>query len=156
MAPDGANVYAGTAFGLAVLGREVAPVLPQRRGQRSRRARPPLPVPCFDLNGDALAHSAVAGPAHGDLGDFDDAASTVRYRSEPGFVGSDFLIFRAHGGSLDSNTARVTINVTNVRPSVSRFRLTRKRFRRGRRLPRASRRAKVGTRSGSGCPSPRG
>jgi hypothetical protein len=61
-------------------------------------------------------------------------------------VGSDFLTFQAHGGSLNSNAATVTIDVTNVRPSVSRFRLTRKRFRRGRRLPRASRRrARVGT-----------
>jgi hypothetical protein len=102
-------------------------------------------VPCFDLNGDALAHVAVAGPAHGDLGDFDDAGSTVRYKPEAGYVGADFLTFLSHGGSLGSNTANVTINVTNVRPSVTRLRLSRKRFRRGRRLPRTSRRARVGT-----------
>ncbi len=144
VAPDGANVYAGTGAGLAVLGREVAPaclnasvVVPGKAGS--------IPVPCFDLNGDALTHAAVAGPAHGDLGDFDDPVNTVRYKPEPGYVGPDFLTFRAQDGSLASNVARLTMDVKNARPSVTRLRLSRKRFRRGRRLPRASRRAKVGT-----------
>jgi hypothetical protein len=105
-----------------------------------------VPVRCFDVNGDALRHFAVAGPAHGDLGDFDDPAGTVRYKPEPGYVGADFLTYRAFGGSLVSNEGTLTITVTNARPSVTRLRLSRKRFRRGRKLPRASRRrAKVGT-----------
>jgi len=146
VAPDGASVYAGTAAGLAVLGREVPPVCRNTTVTVPGR-RTSMPVHCLDLNGDALIHEAITGPAHGDLGDFHDAGGTVEYRAEPGFVGADFLTFRAHAGSLDSNAGTTHITVTNVRPSVTRFRLSRKRFRRGRKLARLARRrrARVGT-----------
>jgi DNA-binding beta-propeller fold protein YncE len=146
ISPDGASVYAGTASGLAVFGREVAPVCRDATATVPGRTTT-VPLPCSDLNGDALSRLPVAGPAHGELGAaFDDAAGTVLYKPEAGYVGPDFLTFRARGGSLTSNVARLTIQVTNRRPSLTRLGLTRKRFRRGRKLPRASRRrARVGT-----------
>ncbi|MGD8532136.1 MAG: Ig-like domain-containing protein [Gammaproteobacteria bacterium] len=62
-----------------------------------------------DPDGDALTYRIVTGPRLGSLRDVDSASGQFTYI--PGETGTDSFSFRASDGSLESNTAVVTIQV---------------------------------------------
>ena len=64
-----------------------------------------------DIDGDALTFAVVTGPAHGTLS---GAGAALTYRPAPNYNGPDSFTFRASDGSLASDPATVTINVTAV------------------------------------------
>lgn len=68
----------------------------------------------LDLLGGGLRAELVTDAASGDLDLHDDGGYV--YTPDPGFVGSDSFRYKAVGALLDSNTATVTIDVTNVAP----------------------------------------
>ena len=62
-----------------------------------------------DVDGDLLSYTVVSGPSHGSLsGDPPD----LTYTPSPGYVGEDSFTFVANDGLADSNTATVSITVT--------------------------------------------
>ena len=67
-----------------------------------------LTASAFD-GGPIVDFTIVSGPQHGSLDDCGDG--TCRYRSDPGFVGTDTFTFTAFDGSFFSNEAIVTILV---------------------------------------------
>jgi hypothetical protein len=61
-----------------------------------------------DPDGDELDYRIVTEPRHGTL---TGTAPGLRYRPEPGFEGEDRFTYTASDGQLESNTAKVEIDV---------------------------------------------
>ena len=66
-----------------------------------------------DVDGDTLTYSIVSGPSHGALS---GTAPNVTYTPTSGYSGSDSFTFKANDGTVDSNTATVSITVVNTSP----------------------------------------
>jgi VCBS repeat-containing protein len=66
----------------------------------------------FDGDGDPLTFAVVTQPAHGTLSLSADGNFT--YTPTAGFFGTDSFTYRANDGLVNSNTAKLTITVTNV------------------------------------------
>ena len=64
-----------------------------------------------DLNGDALTYRLVSNPAHGVLS---GTVPNLSYQADENYVGSDQFTFVVADGSIDSNTATVTIGVQAI------------------------------------------
>jgi hypothetical protein len=62
-----------------------------------------------DVDGDPLTYQIVTGPAHGTLS---LNGTNATYTPETGFLGVDTFSYRVNDGTVDSNTATVTITVT--------------------------------------------
>jgi hypothetical protein len=76
-----------------------------------------IPVPGVlandsDPNGDDLSAIPSAGPSSGSL--VLDGAGSFIYTPNPGFVGQDLFNYQANDGALNSNIARVTIEVRDA------------------------------------------
>ncbi|MFO0869322.1 MAG: Ig-like domain-containing protein [Pirellulales bacterium] len=67
-----------------------------------------------DANGDVVAAQLMTSPAHGTLTLNDNGSFT--YTSTAGYSGSDSFTYRASDGTLNSNTATVTLTITNAAP----------------------------------------
>ncbi len=65
-----------------------------------------------DANGDSLTAAQVGNVAHGTLALSPNGSFT--YSPAPGYAGADSFTYRANDGSLNSNTATVSIMVTTV------------------------------------------
>ena len=61
-----------------------------------------------DADGNALTYSTVSGPSHGTLS---GSAPNLTYTPNTGYTGSDSFTFKANDGTVDSNTATVSITV---------------------------------------------
>ena len=68
-----------------------------------------------DLDGDPLTYNVVAGPADGTLS---GTAPDLIYTPDPGFSGADQFTFQANDGTVDSNTAAVSITVVSSGPRL--------------------------------------
>ncbi len=64
-----------------------------------------------DLDGNGLTFSVVAGPAHGSVS---ISGSNYAYTPHANYHGSDSFTFRANDGSVNSNTATVSVTVDPV------------------------------------------
>src|SRR5206468_884475 len=64
-----------------------------------------------DAENSSLTYAIVVAPAHGTLS---GAAPDVIYTPAVNYSGADSFTFKANDGSLDSNTATVSITVTAV------------------------------------------
>lgn len=64
-----------------------------------------------DADGDALTYSVVANPTHGTLS---GSGTSRTYTPVTGYSGADSFSFKANDGTVDSNTATVSIAVTAV------------------------------------------
>jgi len=64
-----------------------------------------------DINGDDLTYSIVSSPSNGTLGNI--SGNTVLYTPNTSWNGTDTFTYKANDGTTDSNTATVTISVTN-------------------------------------------
>jgi hypothetical protein len=69
-----------------------------------------------DPEGRTLTYSIVTQPGRGSLS---GTAPNVTYTPAPRFSGADSFTFRASDGTLNSNTATVTINVMRNAPTLS-------------------------------------
>jgi hypothetical protein len=66
-----------------------------------------------DPNNDPLTYSIVAQPQHGDLSPSGPGAAGRTYTPDPGYVGPDSFTFKANDGTVDSNTATVSLTVND-------------------------------------------
>ncbi|HEX2086241.1 MAG TPA: Ig-like domain-containing protein, partial [Solirubrobacteraceae bacterium] len=80
----------------------------------TRQAPITLQLSCSDAEDDDVTLSVVDGPAHGDLGAWDQAAQRVTYTPDPGFVGEDTFTFRADDGRGHSATVEQRIRVRSL------------------------------------------
>jgi len=64
-----------------------------------------------DIDGDPLTYSIVTQPLHGSLSGI---APNVTYTPAANYNGSDSFTFKVNDGTVDSNTATVTITITSV------------------------------------------
>jgi hypothetical protein len=64
-----------------------------------------------DLEGDSLTYSIVTPPAHGTLS---GVSPNLTYTPAADYNGSDSFTFKANDGTVDSNTATVSITLTAV------------------------------------------
>ena len=64
---------------------------------------------CTDANGDPLTYAIVGAAGHGTAS---VVAGQLHYVPAAGYTGGDSFTYRASDGSLDSNTATVTVTVT--------------------------------------------
>ena len=71
-----------------------------------------------DVDGDALTYSIVDAPAHGTLS---GTGANRTYTPASNYNGSDSFTFKANDGTVDSNTATVsiTVNAVNDAPTVT-------------------------------------
>src|SRR5262249_5661008 len=68
-----------------------------------------------DAEGDTLAAVLVSGPSHGNVTLYDDG--TFYFTPAVGYIGSDSFTYKANDGVADSNTATVSLTVTNQTPA---------------------------------------
>lgn len=66
----------------------------------------------FDVDGDALTASIVAGPAHGTV--TVNADGSFSYKADANYFGTDSYTYRVNDGKLDSNIATVHLTITAV------------------------------------------
>ena len=64
-----------------------------------------------DVDGDSLTYAVVGSPSHGTLS---GSAPNLTYTPTSNYHGADSFTFKANDGSLDSNTATVSITVNFV------------------------------------------
>src|SRR5439155_24731803 len=64
-----------------------------------------------DVEGSLLTYAIVSGPAHGTLS---GTAPALTYTPAANYNGADSFTFKANDGTLDSNTATVTITIAAV------------------------------------------
>ncbi len=69
-------------------------------------------VTCSDVDSASLTYSKVSDPANGSV--TVNPNGTFAYTPDANFNGNDSFTFKANDGSLDSNTATYTVNVTAV------------------------------------------
>ena len=67
-----------------------------------------------DPGGSALTYAIVSQPKSGTITDFNKDTGSLVYTSNDGFTGKDSFTFKANDGTVDSNTATVTIAVNAV------------------------------------------
>ena len=66
-----------------------------------------------DAEGDSVSYATASQPANGTLSELDAASGTLSYTPNTDFEGSDSFTFTASDGTLSSDPATVTINVSN-------------------------------------------
>ena len=71
----------------------------------------PITLTATDANNDPLTYSIVAQPSHGTIPPTGPCGAARTYTPATGYVGPDTFTFKANDGTVDSNTATVTINV---------------------------------------------
>src|SRR5205823_4254869 len=64
-----------------------------------------------DVEGDPLTYSIVDGPAHGTL---TGTAPSLTYSPSQDYNGSDSFTFKVNDGTVDGNTATVSITINSV------------------------------------------
>lgn len=64
-----------------------------------------------DMDGGALSYVIVSGPSHGTM---NGSGANWTYRAATNYNGGDSFTFKVNDGSMDSNVATVTIQVTPV------------------------------------------
>jgi len=64
-----------------------------------------------DANGDAMTYQVVTGPSHGTL---TGQAPNLTYTPSQNYNGSDTFTFKAYDGSLDSNTATISLTIQPI------------------------------------------
>ena len=67
-----------------------------------------------DPDGNALTYAIVSQPKSGTITDLDEDTGSLVYTSDAGFTGKDSFTFKANDGTVDSNTATVTLAVNQV------------------------------------------
>ena len=72
-----------------------------------------------DRDGQTLTYSIVSGPSHGTLS-FNTSTGAYTYTPAANYNGTDSFTFKASDGSLDSNTATVSITVNAVADLTAR------------------------------------
>ncbi|MCK6472077.1 MAG: Ig-like domain-containing protein [Planctomycetes bacterium] len=88
-----------------------APVASNQSVSTAEDTAKAITLTATDIEGSALTFTVVANPLHGTVG---ISGTTATYTPAANYNGPDSFTFRANDGSLNSNTATVSITVTAV------------------------------------------
>jgi Lactonase, 7-bladed beta-propeller len=114
---NGLNVYATSVeFGLvARIARDFAPTCQSTSIAVRKNVAKAVPLPCSDVNHDAITLQKVSNPAAGTLGEINQATDSVFYNPFLNFTGRDSFRFRAVARGIASAPATVVIDVPKPR-----------------------------------------
>ena len=70
-------------------------------------------------SGQTLTYSIVTQPAHGTVSITNANTGAYTYTPNTGYAGSDAFAFKVNDGYLDSNTATISVTVTDTAPTAS-------------------------------------
>ena len=111
-----ADALSGTSFNTAeqVLYLPFAsnspPVANNQAITLNKNTQQSITLTATDPNNDPLTYTVVTQPAHGTL---TGTAPNLNYNPDTDYVGDDSFTFKANDGTVDSNTATVSITVNN-------------------------------------------
>ena len=107
--PNGANSAFDT-FSITKAGN-LPPVANPQTVTVNKDTAKSITLTATDPNNDPLTYSIVTQPLHGTLSPSIPGGPARTYTPAAGYVGSDSFTFKANDGTVDSNTATVSINV---------------------------------------------
>jgi predicted MPP superfamily phosphohydrolase len=73
----------------------------------------PITLTASDADGNSLVYTVLTQPSHGSL---TGTAPSITYTPSSGYAGPDSFTFKANDGQIDSNTATVTLSITDTTP----------------------------------------
>jgi hypothetical protein len=117
-----ADAFAGTSFNTAQqvlylpFGSNPPPVANNQAITVNRNTQQVIILTATDPNNDPLTYTVLTQPAHGTL---TGTAPNLNYNPDTDYVGADSFTFKANDGTVDSNTA--TISITVVDPNNDQF-----------------------------------
>ena len=106
---NAASIYELDIFGTSLSGNS-PPVANNQAVTTNKNTAKAITLTASDPNSDPLSYSVVAQPAHGTL---TGTAPNLNYNPDTGYVGPDSFTFKANDGTVDSNTATVSITVND-------------------------------------------
>jgi VCBS repeat-containing protein len=111
-ANDGTADSNPATFSITVSAANDAPVAAGATFSTNEDAALVATASATDVDGDALTYSLVAGPTHGTV--TVNPSGLFTYTPAANYNGPDSFTFKANDGTVDSNTATVTITVAPV------------------------------------------
>ncbi len=108
---DGELDSAVATVSLSVASINDAPVAQSRSAEVLEDQPTAMALEASDVDGDALAFTVTAAPAHGTLS---GEAPALTYTPDANYHGPDSFSFRVHDGTVDSPVATVSIDVVQV------------------------------------------
>src|SRR6185295_666987 len=90
----------------------------------NKNAQQPITLTATDPNNDPLTYSIVTPPTHATLSPLGTGVAARTYTPTAGYEGPDSFTFKANDGSLDSNTATISITVQNGQPVTNNQAIT--------------------------------
>jgi hypothetical protein len=105
-ANDGSTDSNTATVSISVVPANDAPVSFDQATSVDKNVAKALTLGVTDVDGDALTYTIVAGPSHGVLS---GSGANRTFTPTTNYVGSDSFTFKVNDGSLDSNTATVTL-----------------------------------------------
>jgi Concanavalin A-like lectin/glucanases superfamily/F5/8 type C domain/Bacterial Ig domain len=109
-----ADAFAGTSFNTAEqvlylpFGSNPPPVANNQAITLNKNTQQAITLTATDPNNDPLTYTVLTQPAHGTL---TGTAPNLNYNPDTDYVGADSFTFKANDGTVDSNTATVSITV---------------------------------------------
>jgi hypothetical protein len=91
-----------------------APVASNQAVTVTKNTPTPITLTATDANNDPLTYSIVTQPSHGTLSPSTPGGAARTYTPNTDYVGPDSFTFKANDGTVDSNTATVSINVQDT------------------------------------------
>jgi F5/8 type C domain/Bacterial Ig domain len=105
-----ASMFELDIFGSSLSGNS-PPVASNQAVTTNKNTAKAITLTASDPNNDPLTYSIVTQPAHGTL---TGTAPNLNYNPDTDYVGADSFTFKANDGTVDSNTATVSITVQDV------------------------------------------
>jgi VCBS repeat-containing protein len=108
---DGFENSSAATVSITVSAVNDAPVASNQSVSTNEDTALPIVLAATDIDGDLLSYEVVDSPAHGTLS---GTAPNLTYTPSANYHGSDSFTFKANDGTVDSNTALVSIIVDSV------------------------------------------
>jgi hypothetical protein len=108
VASDGTHQTSSDTWELTTTGVNVAPVAQEQAAITSEDSALPIILMATDANGDLPTYSILMGPAHGSLM---GTVPNLTYTPHLDYSGTDSFTFQASDGTVNSNTATITITI---------------------------------------------
>jgi F5/8 type C domain/Bacterial Ig domain len=105
-----ASMYELDVFGSSISGNS-PPVANNQAVTTNKNTAKAITLAASDPNNDPLTYSIVTQSAHGTL---TGTAPNLNYNPDTNYVGADSFTFKANDGTVDSNTATVSITIQDV------------------------------------------
>jgi uncharacterized repeat protein (TIGR03803 family)/VCBS repeat-containing protein len=110
-ANDGLTDSISAAVSISVAPVNDAPVAGDRNEATTEDTHLPIVLTASDTDGDPVTYGIVSAPVHGTL---QGVAPNVSYVPAPNYNGPDSFTFKANDGTIDSNTATISITISPV------------------------------------------